>query len=125
MTGYEETDKLQTTVLQLEQQVRALNALLDGVYTERNRCAALAARMALALGCEAGIGVPDNATKDWAECLYIDLPTGQVSWHFHQRERGLFDGLPTYAKPWDEHDTEEKYRRVTASFRGTDGKSNG
>lgn len=116
MTGDELTDKLQTSVLQLEQQVRDLQARLSGVYTERNRCVALAARMALLLGYSAGIGRPSDASEDWAECVYIDLPTGQASWHFHRCERWLFDDLPHYGTPWDGHSTDEKYRRVERAF---------
>lgn len=41
---------------------------------------------------------------DWV-LVYIDLPTGQVSWH-----------MPTYYKQfnktWDKHTTEEKYERI-------------
>lgn len=96
--------------------MRDLQNKLSRVYTERNRCVALAARMALLLGCPAGVGRPDDANEDWAECLYIDLPTGQVSWHFHRCERSLFDDLPDYSAPWDGHSTEQKYHRVARAF---------
>jgi hypothetical protein len=51
---------------------------------------------------------------DWHGCVYIDLPTGQVSWHFHDSHAHLFADLPSYPKPWDGHDTDEKYRRLDA-----------
>ena len=46
--------------------------------------------------------------------MFIDLPTGQASWHYHDREAHLFAGLPPYTKPWDGHTTPEKYERLAA-----------
>jgi hypothetical protein len=46
---------------------------------------------------------------EWFGCVYIDLPTGQVSWHYHDTQAKLFEHLPAYEKPWDGHTTEEKY----------------
>lgn len=40
------------------------------------------------------------------------MPTGQASWHFHDSQAYLFDGLPAYQGAWDGHDTPEKYRRL-------------
>ena len=53
--------------------------------------------------------------------MYVDLPTGQVSWHFHDSQAYLFDDLPPYTKQWDGHNTEEKYRRVAALRAGAAG----
>ena len=50
----------------------------------------------------------------WHNCIYIDLPTGQVSWHIHDREMVQFSHLPSYEGEWDGHDTPEKYRRLAA-----------
>ena len=30
---------------------------------------------------------------DWRWIVYIDLPTGQVSWHIHDTERDMFNHL--------------------------------
>jgi hypothetical protein len=49
---------------------------------------------------------------EWLGCVYIDLPTGQASWHYHDSEAGLFVDLPEYDKEWDGHTTDEKYARV-------------
>lgn len=60
---------------------------------------------ALALAVESGIGAGvriDPAEPEWP-VVYIDLPSGQVSWH-----------MPQFADAWDGHDTAEKYRRVRA-----------
>lgn len=81
----------------------------DGAYLERNRVVAALAQCFPA-------GVAKTAIEGWDEewhgCVYIDLPTGQVSWHYHDSHAYLFEGLPSYMQPWDGHDTEEKYRRV-------------
>lgn len=47
--------------------------------------------------------------------VFIDLPTGQVSWHVHDSELALFDFLPTSdQRCWDGHSTDEKYERLLA-----------
>jgi hypothetical protein len=58
-----------------------------------------AVSLALGVGIAAGIRI-DPSEPDWP-VIYIDLPTGQVSWH-----------MPQFADAWDGHDTDEKYRRV-------------
>lgn len=42
----------------------------------------------------------DPNEPDWP-VAYIELPTGQVSWH-----------VPQHSRPWDGHTTEEKYQRI-------------
>lgn len=88
----------------------------DAAYEERNRVVAALARMALAMGYKAGVrrSPVDGWTPDWDGCVYIDIPTGQCSWHYHDSHANLFAGLPAYTKPWDGHDTPEKYRRLDA-----------
>jgi hypothetical protein len=98
--------------------VEKLQREKDGAYRERNQCAALIARMALALGYRAGVGehpAEDKAWEgDWRTILFVDLPTGQLSWHFHDSEWPLLAGLPRYEGTWDGHSTLEKYRRAMA-----------
>jgi hypothetical protein len=60
-----------------------------------------AVSLAVECGIAAGVRI-DPAEPEWP-VAYIDLPTGQVSWH-----------MPQFADPWDGHDTEEKYHRVRA-----------
>lgn len=99
-------------------EVERLRTQKDGAYAERNQCVALIARMARAFGWTAGIRQHDPADAaweaDWRTIVMVDLPTGQVSWHFHDSECHLIASLPAYEKPWDGHDTAEKYRRVNA-----------
>ncbi len=83
----------------------------DEAYHERNQVVAALARLF-----PSGIArtnIP-GWEPEWHGCVYIDLPTGQVSWHYHDREASLFADLPPYGKPWDGHDTPEKYRRLAS-----------
>lgn len=80
---------------------------LDAVYAERNRLV-----IALAKHYPHGWG-KDPAEPDWP-VLYIDLPTGQVSWHFKKEDAinsGLLGG---YDGEWDGHSDDEKYARLAA-----------
>lgn len=99
---------------ELAQKLNAAEAAKDGAYLERNQCVALIARMAHALGYWAGTAKTaiEGWSEDWHGCVYIDLPAGQVSWHYHDTQSYLFDWLPPYCADWDGHDTPEKYRRV-------------
>ena len=49
---------------------------------------------------------------DWRWIVYIDLPTGQVSWHIHDSERELFNHLELKENKWDGHNTQRKYERL-------------
>lgn len=100
----------------LEEEVRRLRAQKDAAYSERNKLVALLARMAPWMGWASGRArhPEDDAAweRDWMTIAFVDLPTGQASWHFHDSEQHLLAWLPKYLKPWDGHSTEEKYRRV-------------
>jgi hypothetical protein len=84
-------------------------------YSERNKAVAGLARAAVAFGWRAGVRRHEGAEweDDWRTVLFIDLPSGQVSWHFHDSERALLDGLPAYEGSWDGHSTDEKWERVS------------
>jgi hypothetical protein len=87
----------------------AYQRIIDGVYLERNELVALLASLY-----PAGIrktNIP-GWEPEWQNCVYIDLPTGQVSWHYHNREISLFEHLPPYEREYDGHSTEEKYARI-------------
>jgi len=93
-------------------------AAKDNAYRERDMCVALIARGAAALGYRVGLGQHNPLDiaweQDWRTIVFVDLPTGQVSWHIHDSERPWFEDFPTYDSEWDGHDTAEKYRRVMA-----------
>ena len=89
----------------------------DEALTERNRLVALLAGIVLATGGKAGLREHEDVPGEdwdpaWRTLVCIDLPTGQVSWHIHDRDVGLVAGLPAYEGKWDGHDTQEKYLRV-------------
>lgn len=99
----------------LRAEVERLRAALDGAYNERNRLVAFLARLFPS-------GLKYTAIPGWDEawhgCVYIDLPTGQASWHYHDSEAYLFDGLPPYSGDWDGHSTELKYERIARAALG-------
>jgi len=88
-----------------------MEARKDAAYLERNQVVA-----ALAKCFPSGVArtAIEGWSEDWHGCVYIDLPTGQASWHFHDSQAYLFAGLPPYTKPWDGHDTPTKYERLAA-----------
>jgi hypothetical protein len=88
----------------------------DGAYLERNQCVAGLAALAITFGWKAGTArtAIEGWSEDWHGCVYIDLPTGQVSWHFHDSQAHLFSFLPAYDGKWDGHDTPQKYKRLSA-----------
>lgn len=101
---------------ELERKLIEMGVQKDGAYAERNRCVIGLCKLAMALGFQAGIGEhdPDDESweDEWRTVVFIDLPAGQVSWHIHDSERGLFEFLPPYVGSWDGHDTATKYHRV-------------
>lgn len=109
-------DEIEASVTGWREHSQKLEEEKDGAYLERNQCVALIAKMALSLGLKAGTArtAIEGWSEDWHGCVYIDLPDGQVSWHYHDSQAHLFADLPAYDGAWDGHDTPEKYRRVNA-----------
>lgn len=85
------------------------------VYTDRNLLAQLAAQLAEQLGYRVWVGT-DSKEPDWP-VLFIELPTGQVSYHLPRSEM-VIDPKPD-AAPWDGHSTDEKRRRIRSYLEGT------
>ena len=79
----------------------------DANYIERYNLIWQAMGQAAAEGIPVGI-LLDPAEPEWP-CVYIELPTGQVSWH-----------MPKHSCPYDGHTTEEKFRRIQAFTRKGD-----
>ena len=96
------------------ERLTSVEAERDGAYGERNRVVAWAARMALALGFD--VTVTKTAIHGWDtawhNCIYVQTPEGQVSWHFHDQEVDVFADFPRGAVAWDGHSTPQKYDRV-------------
>lgn len=70
-------------------------------YAERNRLVLELLGAAMALGMNAGVAFDPN-TPTWP-VVYVDLPTGQVSWH-----------VAPYVGKYDGHTTALKYDRCRA-----------
>lgn len=49
---------------------------------------------------------------DWHGCVYVDLPGGQISYHYHDSQAWLFKDLSAYEKPWDGHDKNTVHYRL-------------
>lgn len=79
--------------------VLALISKHDTDYPTRYRLVYEALALAVAAGLPAGVRI-DPAEPGWP-VVYIELPTGQVSWH-----------MPEHEQAWDGHTTEEKYARI-------------
>lgn len=78
------------------------NAISDEVrYARRNRLVYSVLSLAGQLGYPCGINLDwEDPERRWL-VAYIELPTGQVSWH-----------LPVFSGTWDGHKTAEKYSRI-------------
>lgn len=77
----------------------------DANYERRYGMVLRAVAKAHSLGLKAGFRF-DPKEPDWP-VAFIELPTGQVSWH-----------LPPHPIEWDRHTTEEKYERIRRWFFG-------
>lgn len=83
------------------------------LYAERAQCVVALARAARAMGLRVGFG-EDPKEPSWP-VLFIDLPSGQVSWHFSADDRAtLAPDIGRYDGVWDGHTTDEKYARLAA-----------
>lgn len=94
--------------------VAAMRSRKDAAYLERNRLVALLCTLFPAVHCRTAI---EGWSEDWHGCVYIELPTGQVSWHFHDTHAPLFAHVPEGSAQWDGHTTEQKYERVAEAVR--------
>lgn len=88
----------------LQQELKEILAAIvehDTDYDNRNRLTWAAMHKASMLGFPVGIRI-DPDEPEWP-VAYIELPTGQVSWH-----------TPQHEKDWDGHTTEHKFMRIGA-----------
>jgi len=81
------------------------------VYEDRNLLAQLAAILARRCGLHVGTMLDKELTKpeEWP-LIYIELPTGQVSWHIPKGE--MVAQLEPFGQEWDNHTPEEKQGRI-------------
>jgi hypothetical protein len=76
-----------------------LSSKEDADYNARNRC--VMASLTLANSCGFKTGIQRDKSEDGWLIVFIELPTGQVSWH-----------IPEFEGEWDGHTTGQKYDRV-------------
>ncbi len=104
-TAREAMPRLMTEVEHLTQQK-------DGAYSERNQLVGFISKLFPA-SLERHEPSDDSWDDDWRWVVYIDLPTGQVSWHIHDSELPNFSHLPQHqGRRWDGHTVAEKYARL-------------
>lgn len=98
-------EKWENTYNQLGQQINTTNA----AYTERARLVALLAALYPSTW-----NFGDETEPDWT-VVYVQLPTGQASWHVRESDMGLFEHVRRDdTTAWDGHTTSEKYERIAA-----------
>jgi len=83
----------------------------DEAYRQRNHLVAALARLFPSGIRRTNI---EGWSDDWHGCCFIDLPSGQISYHYHDSHAHLFADLPQYSKPWDGHDKETVHQRLAA-----------
>lgn len=91
---------------------RDYRAERDAAYVERNRLVAALARIFPAWLADHRDIQGEKWDPEWRTVVFIDGPTGQLSWHLHDSDVPLFEGLPRSQNTWDGHTSAEKYERV-------------
>jgi hypothetical protein len=96
-------------------ELEALRVQKDQAYAERNKVVVALAKVLSKQGIEVYIArhLGKDWEDDWRNILVIELPTGQVTWHFHDSELSLLNCFK-YKSPYnyDGHTTDEKYFRL-------------
>lgn len=87
--------------------------MTDALYQERAQVVIAFARSAMALGLKVGFALDPAEGPEWP-VLFVDLPTGQVSWHLTAQQRATVPDIGEYDGEWDGHSTDEKYARLAA-----------
>jgi hypothetical protein len=99
----------------MKEELEKLRVQKDQAYSERNKVVAALARTIRNLGLDVYVAkhIEEDWEDDWRNILVIELPTGQITWHFHDSELDL---LKTFKVRegyiYDGHTTEEKYQRL-------------
>lgn len=101
------------TITGAREELVALRAQKDAAYVERDRLVCALSKLF-----PSWIGRHDNRDTTWDDewrwIVFVQLPTGQASWHVHDSEIGWFAHCATKGDAWDGHTTPEKYERLAA-----------
>lgn len=99
-------------IIVLQARVKALEEQKDGAYAERNKLVSLLSKMLPASIEQHVMKEGEDWDDDWRAVVFVNLPTGQATWHIHCTEEWMFQHLDSVGNKWDGHTTEEKYKRV-------------
>ena len=92
--------------------IRELEGQKDGAYSERNKLVSALSKL-FPSWLEQHPEEDEEWEDDWRTIVFIQLPTGQASWHLHDSEINQFFHLEKkVGNSWDGHTTEEKYKRL-------------
>ncbi len=98
----------------LFEEIYQLKREKNNAYSERNKLVAALSKLFPA-SLETHPESDLTWENDWRWIVFINLPTGQVSWHIHDSELPQFSHLYRICgRVWDGHTTEEKYARLAA-----------
>jgi hypothetical protein len=104
------TEELRCVISDLTTQCQDLDRQKNGAYSERNQLVKFLSKC-FPSSIERHDG--EDWEDDWRNVVFIDLPTGQASWHIHDSELANFEHLPrNRGRKWDGHSTELKYQRL-------------
>lgn len=82
-------------------------------YLERNKLVAALTKVFPSWLGRHEIKPGEEWDPEWLNVVYMDLPTGQASWHIHKDHLQYFEHLQYMNdRKWDGHSTEEKYARL-------------
>lgn len=107
--------------------IEKLIKIKDKAYSERDKCIAALANFIRDIAhpnfrVYTAYHEGDEWEDDWRNILVIERGDLQMTWHFHDSEKYLFDRLPVNnIHKWDGHDTKEKYNRLLKCFVGVRG----
>lgn len=92
--------------------IQKLDETKNQAYTERNALVCALSKLFPAW-LERHPAADKDWEDDWRWIVFINLPTGQCSWHIHDSEYSNFEHLNSKeGNSWDGHTTEEKYQRI-------------
>lgn len=114
MTTINELDAIREEHELCKMRISNLTDEKDGAYRERNKLVrALSVLFPASL--ERHPLTDPHWDPEWRWIVFIDLPTGQATWHIHDSEYPDFAHLPKLAgREWDGHTTGQKYERLAA-----------
>jgi len=108
--------KTATEMLNMYADVSKLTDTLQSLHERSERAYAERNLLVRFLACIFPSGIRrtniEGWEPQWCNCVYVDTPEGQMSWHYHDAQASLFANLPPYQGAWDGHTTQEKYARL-------------